>query len=92
MRENLETYLAGSDQACELGPNVPLHIEATYRQYLKCGMESLRDPACGDDWPTGSPESIAPTVAMIFSSRSAARVATSVLLAPPAGWSRRPPI
>jgi hypothetical protein len=38
MRENLETYLAGSDQACEFGPNVPFHIEATYRQYLKCGI------------------------------------------------------
>ena len=38
MRENLETYLVGGDQTCELGANVPFHVEATYRQYLKCGI------------------------------------------------------
>ena len=38
MRENLETYLVGGDPTCGLGANVPFHVEATYRQYLKCGV------------------------------------------------------
>jgi len=38
MREHLETYLAGGDQAGEFEANVPFHVEATYRQYLKCGI------------------------------------------------------
>jgi hypothetical protein len=38
MRENLETYLVGGDQADTFGANVPFHVEATYRQYLKCGV------------------------------------------------------
>ena len=37
-RENLETYLAGGDPAAESAANVPFHVEATYRQYLKCGI------------------------------------------------------
>lgn len=44
MRANLETYLAGGDEADAFGKNFPFHVEASYRQYLKCGMESLRDP------------------------------------------------
>ena len=38
MRENLETYLVGGDQTGEFGANVPFHVEAAYRQYLKCGL------------------------------------------------------
>lgn len=38
MRENMETYLVGGDQADTFGANVPFHVEATYRQYLKCGI------------------------------------------------------
>jgi|GEM_PF-2070307 len=38
MRENLETYLVGGDQADATGPSIPFHIEAAYRGYLKCGV------------------------------------------------------
>jgi hypothetical protein len=38
MRENLETYLVGGGRADELEASIPFHVEATYRQYLKCGI------------------------------------------------------
>ena len=38
MRENLETYLAGGDPGCDFKARVPFHVEANYRQYLKCGL------------------------------------------------------
>ncbi len=39
-RENLETYLIGGDKAGEFAATVPFHVEATCRQYLKCGILS----------------------------------------------------
>lgn len=35
-RENLETYLADIDQGEDFSAQVPLHVEAAFREYLKC--------------------------------------------------------
>lgn len=37
-RENLETYLADSDPGEDFSSHVPLHVEAAFREYLKCGL------------------------------------------------------
>ncbi len=37
-RENLETYLADLDQGECFSSHVPLHVEAAFREYLKCGL------------------------------------------------------
>ncbi len=37
-RENLETYLADLDQGEDFSAQVPLHVEAAFREYLKCGL------------------------------------------------------
>jgi len=38
VREHLETYLAGARQNDDLAANVPFHVQAAFRQYLKCGI------------------------------------------------------
>ena len=37
-RENLETYLADLDQGEDFSAQAPLHVEAAFREYLKCGL------------------------------------------------------
>jgi len=38
VRENIETYLAVGRQDGEFTGDVPLHVEAAFREYLKCGL------------------------------------------------------
>jgi len=38
VREHLETYLAGVEQGDELVSGVPFHVQAAFRDYLKCGI------------------------------------------------------
>ena len=54
VREHLETYLATAGHGDDLPSSVPFHVQKAFREYLRCGMESLRDPAFGDDSHTGS--------------------------------------
>ncbi|MCP4292730.1 MAG: transposase, partial [bacterium] len=37
-RENLETFLTDDEQGDDFSAHVPLHVEAAFRQYLKCGL------------------------------------------------------
>ncbi len=37
-RENLETYLAGGDREAGDFDRVPFHVEAAFRNYLRCGV------------------------------------------------------
>ena len=37
-RENLETYLTDLDQGEDFSAQAPLHVEAAFREYLKCGL------------------------------------------------------
>lgn len=54
VREHLEIYLATTSHDEDLASSVPFHVQKAFREYLRCGMESLRDPAFGDDSHTGS--------------------------------------
>ena len=38
VREHLETYLASVGQDEDLEANVPFHVQAAFREYLKCGI------------------------------------------------------
>jgi hypothetical protein len=38
VRENIETYLAVGRQDGEFTGDVPRHVEAAFREYLKCGL------------------------------------------------------
>ncbi len=38
VREHLETYLADAGQGDDLAANIPFHVQAAFRQYLKCGI------------------------------------------------------
>ena len=58
VRENLETYLTAGRQAGEFTGDVPRHVEAAFREYLKCGLLChgfARGwcPGCGHDFLVG---------------------------------------
>ena len=38
VREHLETYLADAGQDDGLAANIPFHVQAAFRRYLKCGI------------------------------------------------------
>ena len=38
VRQNLETYLVAADEQEDFRGRVPLHVEAAFREYLKCGL------------------------------------------------------
>ena len=38
VRQNLETYLVATDEQEDFRGRVPLHVEAAFREYLKCGL------------------------------------------------------
>ena len=38
VREHLETYLASAGHDDDLAANVPFHVQAAFREYLKCGI------------------------------------------------------
>ena len=58
VRENLETYLSAGRQDGEFTGDVPLHVEAAFREYLKCGLlchgfARVWCPGCGHDFLVG---------------------------------------
>jgi hypothetical protein len=55
VREHLETYLAGAEEADPLGNGVPRFVEARFRAYLRCGILAhgfarARCKGCGHDF------------------------------------------
>ena len=89
-RENLETYLADLDPGEDFSAQVPLYVEAAFREYLKCGLlchgfARAYCAGCGHDFLVGWNRYTIPPLAL-----TVVKEGTFALPAQPAAWWRLP--